>query len=477
MMDIFQIDRPSKFWLLMSTAYVTIIGVGIALFLKLSTVPQQPVPQQPLPPHFSFLPNTVTQQSLAMALLFVFAATITITYFFHRTPLYVHLYMFIEVLIATLIFSINPERCTDVVILFFILSGSITIFLPLRTASAWIVAIYAFSLSSAGYALGLDAVLNMLSAAGGHMLFAAFGYMVRKSDEDHRHTQTLLSELQVAHQQLQEYAAQSQQLAVAEERNRLAREMHDSLGHRLTVAVLQLEGARRLIPIEPDRAAETVGAMRTQLKDALAELRKTVSTLRETDTGSDSVSDSVSDTAIINDSDSQVSPEIFAQSTLRTDLMQMVHTFQEATGLRIHTEIPQEQEIPHLPPTHRLALYRAAQESLTNVQRHAVASQAWLSLVIHDAVRIYADGPGVIHTNRNPDENGLHYGIQDLPPTISLTVADDGQGMPPTIEDGRFGLTGLRERAQQFNGHFFVGPRTEGGTIVRFDIPLNKKTT
>ena len=88
----------------MSTAYVTIIGVGVALFLKLATESQQP-----LPPHFAFLPSTVTQQSLAMALLFAFAAAITIVYFFHRNPIYVHLYMFIEVLIATLIFSINPE--------------------------------------------------------------------------------------------------------------------------------------------------------------------------------------------------------------------------------------------------------------------------------------------------------------------------------------------------------------------------------
>ena len=80
--------------------------------------------------------------------------------------------------------------------------------------------------------------------------------------------------------QLQEYAGQIERLAVAEERNRLAREMHDMLGHRLTVAAVQLEGAQWLIHTAPERATHMVGTVRDQVREALGELRRTVATLR-----------------------------------------------------------------------------------------------------------------------------------------------------------------------------------------------------
>lgn len=251
---------------------------------------------------------------------------------------------------------------------------------------------------------------------GGYSFFGLFGGALRTATSARQRSDQLLAELQQAHQQLQHYAEQTRQFAAAEERNRLAREMHDSLGHRLTVAVVQLEGAQRLIPTHPERAAQMIGTMRAQLKEALAELRHTVSTLR-TPTNTDE------NTAPLDEA-----------------LTELVYTFREATGLTIHLQLPPQ--LPPLTPEQRLAFYRAAQEGLTNVQRHAATHQAWITLT-HDTQH------------------------------ITLTIRDDGQGLPLTIPDGRFGLQGLQERAAHLGGTLTLSAPPEGGTLILWQLPMN----
>lgn len=361
---------------------------------------------------------------IVLALIGLFCALLTGAYFARHRSRLVHGALALEVLTIFAVVLIQPRTAETIFILLFVISGCATILLPLSAAIPWIVGPYTMSLVAAGLVDGWPAVIGWLTAAGGHTLFAAFGYLVRRSDASRKHTERLLAELQTAHAQLQQYAAQSQRLAVAEERNRLAREMHDTLGHRLTVAVLQLEGAQRLIPTNPERAATTVGAMRSQIKEALAEVRRAVATLRTDEDGA-----------------AMEAPEqLLPEQSLRQEIVQLAQTFQEATGLPVQVTAPAE--LPALAPAQRLALYRAAQESLTNVQRHAAASQAWLALQV-------AEG------------------------AISLTVTDNGRGMPTTIDDGRFGLRGLGERARQLGGQFQVEPRPDGGAQVCFTLPLN----
>jgi signal transduction histidine kinase len=265
------------------------------------------------------------------------------------------------------------------------------------------------------FAFGAVEPLSIISVIGGYLFFGTFGAGLRQANEARQHSQRLLAELREAHEQLQAYTSQAQQLAVSEERNRLAREMHDALGHRLTVAVVQLEGAQRLIPTNPERSASMIEAMREQLKQALTELRQTVSALRSPGT-----------TAALNGS-------------LETAVSHLVQTFQEATGLTIN--LIMSEELPLMPEAHRLALYRAVQEALTNVQRHAKARQAWLILTA-DAAH------------------------------VSLTVADDGQGLKGDVADGRFGLIGLRERAKQLGGSLTLGAAEEGGAKLTMQLPV-----
>ena len=189
--------------------------------------------------------------------------------------------------------------------------------------------------------------------------------------------------------------------------------MHDALGHRLTVAVVQLEGAQRLIPTDPERAANVVGTMREQLKTALNELRQSVSALR-----------------------APAEEEL----PLPAAIERLVNNFQTATDLPIHLNL--SAEMPVLPSSHRLTLFRAIQESLTNVQRHANAQQVWLDLFC---------------------QNG----------SVTLTIMDDGRGFPAVFEDGRFGLEGIRERTEQLGGTLQLNTRPKGGAVVHLQIPVD----
>ncbi len=351
------------------------------------------------------------------AMLALFGLLVTLFQRGQRGDALPHVYLLLQAVIVGLIIWAFPAVGLDHVhLLFFVLSAYATLMLPPLPALLWIVGFFVFTMVAATAAFGWLHALSMLAVAGGHALFGGFGALLRQSEEQRRASETVLEELRSAHRQLQAYAAQAQQLAVAEERNRLAREMHDALGHRLTVAVVQLEGAQRLIPDEPLRAAGMVGAMREELKVALGELRRTVAALRH-------------------------APEV--DRPLSDGLQGLAHAFEEATGVRVSVSAPQA--LPALPEAVHLALYRAAQEGLTNVQRHAAADNAWLTLQVNEA-------------------------------QATLTVADDGRGLAQTTSAVEAAndhtLRGLRERAAQLNGEVQLVNRPGGGAELSLRLPL-----
>jgi signal transduction histidine kinase len=318
---------------------------------------------------------------------------------------YIHFYFAAQVGLIIALFSIQIDTFVAP-ILFFILSAQAIVSLPGRWAAVWIgvfiLVTGAFSVLSLGWARGL---LTTLPYVGGYSFFAAFGKATREAQEARHETQRLLTELQAAQSQLKE-------LTIIEERNRLARELHDSLGHRLTVAVVQLEGAQRLMGKDPERAARMIGTMREQMKEALADLRHSVATLR--------------------------SP-LTEDLPLPAALTQLAQEFQESTGLPVHLNLPAE--LPSLDEAQRLTLYRTAQESFTNAHKHAGAKNLWLNLETHNGQLI-------------------------------LQVADDGVGLPANLNGSGFGLLGLRERAAQVNGQLELNARPGGGTQVALTLPL-----
>jgi signal transduction histidine kinase len=319
------------------------------------------------------------------------------------------LYFFIQtVLVVTLTIIAYPSDVFT--FLLFVLCIQLTVLLPIKIALPGLILFYL--LDSQGALLNLDAngSVQLIFNVATIFFTSVLGYSLRQAEIADREKERLLEELHATQNQLQE-------LAVTEERTRLARELHDSLGHQLTVAVVQLEGAQRLIPTKPDQASQMIGAMREELKNALADLRRTVTVLRS---------------PIAND------------LPLESALLALTQSFQQNTGLATHCTAASN--LPALPEPYRLAFYRAVQEGLTNIQRHANAQNAWVNLDVDDT-------------------------------QIILTIKDDGTGLEQSSEKGSsVGLIGLGERASQLGGEMRVfSPPEAGGMQLTFILPLPEK--
>jgi len=309
-----------------------------------------------------------------------------------------------------------------VVLLFFLLSARAMSVLPLGWAYIWIGGFGLITLGIHIYWSGptLAAVLSALGTFAGYAFFGATVASQHEAEQARAESQRLLNELQQAHRQLRAYAERVEELAVSEERNRLAREVHDSLGHRLTVAAVQLEGAQRLMRREPEKAEQIVGTVRAQVLDGLDELRRTVATLRA---------------------------PLEAELPLPQALAHLADQFGAATNIPVFVTLP---DAPlELPSEHRHALYRAAQEALTNIQRHAHAEHAWLRLECSDEC-------------------------------VTLSITDDGVGLSRTSGAdanmdkfaGGFGLRSLRERAVQLGGQCHIQSNAGGGVHIEFVLPV-----
>jgi signal transduction histidine kinase len=368
--------------LLNSVAYLTIAGVGLVSWFTL---------------------DDPGQRWAALGLIVAFGL---INFYVEARPNHVYsaLYFAIQTGLTSALLLIEA-RSFVFNVLFFILSAEAMVTLPARRGLMWIGLFCLISALAIISQVGPIGLLYALPNFGGYAFFGAFGNVLRETEDARRRNEKLLHELRAAQQQLQE-------LAVVDERNRLAREMHDTLGHRLTVAVVQLEGAQRLIPTDPERAARMIGAMREQMKEALADLRRTVAALRA---------------------------PLIEDLPLQAALTRLAQEFQEGTGLAVQLQLPPD--LPPLSAAQRLTLYRAAQESFTNTQRHAQASQIWLRL-------------------------------QQAESSLTLTAADNGQGFPADLNGEGYGLRGLRERVAQLGGQLHLESRSGGGAQLRMVLPL-----
>ncbi|MFJ3763106.1 sensor histidine kinase [Streptomyces sp. NPDC090082] len=206
-------------------------------------------------------------------------------------------------------------------------------------------------------------------------------------------------------------------LAATAERTRIAREMHDIIGHNLSVITSLADGGRYAAPKNPERAAQALDAIGTTSRQALAELRRLLSVLHEDD-----------ETAART-----------PQPTL-TDLEPLIAGVRRA-GLPVHADLPPE--APALSAGAQLTVHRVLQEALTNTLKHA--------------------GPDATATVR------LSY----APGALELLVTDTGT---PSRAPGRgHGLTGMRERAARYDGTLDTGPLATGdGWRVRLRIPLEE---
>jgi signal transduction histidine kinase len=212
-----------------------------------------------------------------------------------------------------------------------------------------------------------------------------------------------------ARQRTEALAAEVAQLAAANERNRMAREIHDTLGHYLTVIHVQLEAARAVIGTDAERGMLAVTRAQALAKDGLTAVRQSVKALRE---GSvDGVNEQIA------------------------SLVDSVRDERFSVALTISgTPRPVSAAVA-------LALHRTTLEALTNVRKHADAAKVEIELAFRD--------------------NGL----------VQLRVHDDGKGAAEGTVGAGFGLKGIRERAEQLKGSASYRMAPNEGFTLDVELP------
>jgi signal transduction histidine kinase len=206
---------------------------------------------------------------------------------------------------------------------------------------------------------------------------------------------------------------------VTEERMRIARELHDVMAHSVTSMSVQAGAASDVLDARPDEARRVLRSMRVTARQAMQELRATVSLLR----------DDTSDPAAM------VTDPGLVPSLAHLDAL--ADTFSHG-DLEISGVI--RGEVASLPPAVDMTAYRVAQEALTNVVRHAQATCAHVHVTVGDDALV-------------------------------VQVDDDGVGPPSEQPDG-FGLRGLAERVEALDGSLRTGTTPSGGFRLRVELPL-----
>lgn len=240
---------------------------------------------------------------------------------------------------------------------------------------------------------------------------ATYVILYTRQAEARERAQTLLEELEIAHQQLSEYAAQVEDLTIAAERQRMARELHDTLAQGLAGLVLQLEAIdSHLSANRIERAQEIVRQAIERARGSLADARRAIDNLR-------------------------------VELSLPEAIRQEVERFSATTGIPCALELDGLDDIPE---TIADTTLKAVSEGLSNVARHARARKAEIQLAVTD---------------------------QEL----VAEIRDDGVGFEPyqgAIQTGHYGLLGMRERARLAGGSLEIQSSPGSGTLLIMRLPI-----
>lgn len=245
------------------------------------------------------------------------------------------------------------------------------------------------------------------SLSGG-VIFIMIGYVINQLVRSQHEKQQALADANV---QLIDFASTAEQLATSRERNRLARDLHDTLAHTLSSITVQLEAVDSVLEQSPERAREVLGKTLANARGGLGETRRALRALR-------------------------ASPldDLGLALALRT----LAETTAARTQMGLTVDIPNELT---LAPELEQNIYRIAQESIENIVQHANAKNFSVSL---------------------RKQNG----------TTLLEIKDDGKGFPSDNyqRDGHYGLQGLEERAELIGARLSLESQLGAGTTVRLAL-------
>ena len=247
-----------------------------------------------------------------------------------------------------------------------------------------------------------------------YFLLATFIAIIREAEAAREESQKQQAELQTAHRQLQSYTAQAEELAVLQDRNRLARNLHDSVTQTIFSMRLTAEAANMLQEQNPARVGAELQKLQSLAKSALAEMRSLIFELR---------------------------PTAVTALGLVPALRQLVVTLERQYGLKVDLRVNGD---PQLTESEAQRLFRISQEALNNVVKHAQTDKAVLSIRF---------------------DNGR----------VLLQVEDQGIGFAPEdirAEEGHMGLSGMQERVDAMGGIMTVDSHPDQGTCVTVEATL-----
>jgi signal transduction histidine kinase len=217
--------------------------------------------------------------------------------------------------------------------------------------------------------------------------------------------------------QVNRLARRAEQTAVTEERNRLAREIHDTLAQAFAGVVLHAEALEVALGVNKQRSKRALSHIKKLARSGLDEARRSVRALR---------------------------PKALERNTLPNALEEAAQHF-SADG-KHSCKFKQQGKPASLSAETQNELFRIAQEAMTNVRKHAQAKSVWIGLAFKTR-------------------------------QVTLTVRDDGVGLPTinsTVCRGRYGLATMQERAKRIGGRMKIEGRKNRGTSVRVLVPLTK---
>jgi signal transduction histidine kinase len=320
-------------------------------------------------------------------------------------------------------FNVAWFKATDV----FGLAGAwqlvVVLFLPL-VLIGWQYDFHMVLRFAVGTAL-LDAGLTILAIGWGNragihsflsiifvrtVLYIVVGYMITRLMMAQRQQRQALAQ---ANAQLTHYATTLEQLSTSRERNRLARELHDTLAHTLSGVTVQLEAVRASLDSDPATAQTLLDQSLTTTRTGLTETRRALQALRASP---------------LDDLGLALAVRNLAESL--------------ATRISLTLDLRVPAHLDDLSLAIEQCVYRVAQEALANVDRHANASHLTVQL----------------------DKENQH---------LTLTIADDGCGfsLNEISADQQFGLKGMKERAEMIGGNFEVESQPGEGTTIRLTVP------
>jgi len=256
----------------------------------------------------------------------------------------------------------------------------------------------------------LNLVSHLTTFLAAVVFTAVFTRISLNEEKARKSVEYLVKDLSEANQKLRQYAAQAEKLAVTEERNRLAREIHDSIGHYLTSVNIQIKAGLATLDQDPQQARSAFGKAQTLTQEALTDIRRSVASLRADPVSKRPLPDAIQ------------------------SLLDEAKVSGLATSLRISGTAKK------LNDQTEFTIYRTVQESITNVIKHAQASQV-------DILLDYQN-----------------------PLAARLVIQDNGIGADEIVQG--FGLLGVRERVQLLGGEVNIQTSPGKGFTLELKIPL-----